>query len=273
VFQVDGWGELDIALAYGAYTRQVKSAGAGELRLFGIYYDDWRDVLKTDNRPQAARRGDMDQIRIGTFGGNYTHVFEPAAGAVDVMVWGALQTGDWGRQSHRAGSIAAEAGYQPKAALRPWVRAGFQHSSGDGNPADDKHGTFFQILPTPRWYARYPLYNQMNIQDAFAELILRPHRALAIRSELHWLRLANANDLWYQGGGAFQPWTFGYIGRPSSGARGLGTLWDVSADYQVNANVSIGGYFALVQGKRVVSALYPRGDDAQLGYVELGYRF
>jgi hypothetical protein len=215
----------------------------------------------------------MDQVKIGTFGGNYTYVFEAEAGVVDAMVWGAVQTGEWGRQSHRAGSIAVEAGYQPKAAWKPWIRAGFQHSTGDGNPTDGKHGTFFQILPTPRWHSRFPFYNQMNIQDAFAQVILRPHRALAIRSELHWLRLANANDLWYQGGGAFQPWTFGYIGRPSNGARGLGTLWDISADYQVNANVSVGGYFAVVQGKSVVSALYPRGRDAHLGYVELGYRF
>jgi hypothetical protein len=275
VFQVDGWGELDIALLYGAYTRGVKSGGAGELRLFGIYYDDWRSVLKTDNRSLAARRGDTDQIRIATLGGNYTHVIEPSAGAIDLMVWGALQAGGWGTLSHRAGSVAVEAGYQPRAlpALKPWVRAGFQHSSGDGDPNDGKHGTFFQVLPTPRWYARFPFYNQMNIQDAFAQFILRPHRAWNIRSELHWLRLTNRSDLWYQGGGAFQPWSFGYIGRPSNGARGLATYWDLSVDYQVSARVSLGGYLAMAQGKAVISSIYPRGDDARLGYIELGYRF
>jgi hypothetical protein len=30
---------------------------------------------------------------------------------------------------------------------------------------------------------------------------------------LHSIRLATGNDLWYQGGGAFQPATFGYVSR------------------------------------------------------------
>jgi len=34
-----------------------------------------------------------------------------------------------------------------------------------------------------------------------------------------------------QVGGAFQPWTFGYIGRPSGGSSGLATLYDASLDY------------------------------------------
>jgi hypothetical protein len=47
--------------------------------------------------------------------------------------------------------------------------------------------------------------------------MLRPAKRITIRSDIHGLWLANKNDLWYSGGGAFQPWTFGFNGRPSNG--------------------------------------------------------
>src|SRR5262249_41830318 len=55
VFQVDGWGELNINVVYGAMTRQVGgTTPAGEWRLFGLEYSDQREaVTKTDNRPLA----------------------------------------------------------------------------------------------------------------------------------------------------------------------------------------------------------------------------
>jgi hypothetical protein len=113
----------------------------------------------------------------------------------------------------------------------------------------------------------------MNNQDAFGELILRPGRRFNLRSEVHSLRLASGNDLWYLGGGAFQPWTFGYIGRPGGGKRDMATVVDVSADYQLNRRVSIGLYFANAWGGLVMESIYPNGKDARLGYVELAYRF
>lgn len=57
VFQVDGWGELNINVFYGAITGQVGGKeNAGEWRIFGLGYQDLRDgVLKTDNRPAPVR--------------------------------------------------------------------------------------------------------------------------------------------------------------------------------------------------------------------------
>lgn len=277
VFQVDGWGELDIAVVYGAFTRQLGTGrSAGELRLFGIWYDDYRDVLKTDNRPLALRRADLAQsVRLGTGGGNYLHAFETGAGTVDLMFWGALQAGSWGTLDHGAGALAAEAGYQPPGLprLRPWLRGGYFYGSGDGDPLDSSHDTFFQLLPTPRWLARFPFYNLMNNRDAFGQAILRPHARLTLRAEVHSLSLASRSDLWYQGGGAFQPWTFGYTGRSGGGRRGLATLFDLSADYQVNPHLSVTGYYANAQGGDVMKFVYPSGHDAQLAYAELTYRF
>ena len=57
VLQVDGWGWMKTAFAYASATGQVtpNKATNAEWRVFGIYYDDWRQVLKADNRTAAAR--------------------------------------------------------------------------------------------------------------------------------------------------------------------------------------------------------------------------
>jgi hypothetical protein len=75
VFQVDGWGELNINVLYGALTGQVGGKeSAGEWRIFALGYQDLRGgVLKTDNRPVPVRIADTAHINIGTFGGHYIH--------------------------------------------------------------------------------------------------------------------------------------------------------------------------------------------------------
>ncbi|MGA2434126.1 MAG: alginate export family protein, partial [Bryobacteraceae bacterium] len=152
------------------------------------------------------------------------------------------------------------------------LRGGYDYGSGDKNPNDNTHETFFQILPTGRTYARFPFFNMMNMKDAFGELVLRPSKAVTLRTDAHWLALANRNDLWYTGSGAFQPWTFGFTGRPSGGQSGLATLYDTSADYNVNAHVSAGLYYGYAVGKSVAAALYPNGKNASLGFLEMTFR-
>jgi hypothetical protein len=277
VFQVDGWGEVNVNVYYGALTGQVAGKrNAGEWRIFGLGYQDLRDgVLKTDNRPTAARTADTGHISIGTFGGHYLHATQTGAGVLDFLAWGAVQTGSWGNLTQKAGAVALEGGWQPRILprVKPWIRGGYNYGSGDGNPNDSTHGTFFQVLPTPRVYARFPFFNMMNNRDVFGELMLRPHKKVTIRSDVHALRLANRNDLWYSGGGVFQPWTFGYTGRASNGQSGLATLYDVSADFNVNSHVAIGTYYGHAAGKMVVQAIYPNGKNANLGFLEFMFKF
>ncbi len=277
VFQVDGWGELNTNIFYGALTRDTGGgSNTGEWRIFGLGSDDYRDnVLKTDNRPQAVRAADHGHINLVTAGGDYIHVTKTHAGPVDFLVWGALQGGSWGALSQRAYAYAAEAGWQPGglSRIKPWIRGGIDYGSGDKNPNDSTHGTFFQVLPTPRIYARFPFFNIMNNRDAFGELILRPAKPLTIRCDIHSLALASKNDLWYSGGGEFQPWTLGYTGRPSNGHSSLATLYDASIDYAFKTHVALGAYYGHAAGKLVTEAIYPKGGDADLGYVELNYRF
>jgi hypothetical protein len=277
VFQVKGMDELDIDTYYGAYTRSVTSArSAGELRVFALGYIDHRTlVLKTDNRSAPLRAADLGKIEIATWGADYAHVFNATnAGKFDFLVWGAVQTGSWGSLAQQAGAFVGEAGWQPSVkVLKPWVSAGYSYGSGDKNPNDSSHGTFFQVLTTPRQYARFPFYNMMNNEDLYGSLNLRPVSKLSLRSEVHTLRLASASDLWYSGGGAFQPKTFGYTGRPSNGHQGLANVWDVSADYQITHSFSTTLYYGHAWGKAVISALYPNDANGQLIFLETNFHF
>ena len=276
VYQVDGWGWNRVAFAYTSYTHGWSTnRHAADTRLFFIEYDDFRHILATDNRPLAARRADLDNIRINTFGGHSVHAFESDAGVGDLLFWGAVQTGRWGAQKQRAGAFDVEGGFQPKILpkIKPWLRSGFTYGSGDGNPNDNTHGTFFQLLPTPRTYARFPFFNMMNTEDLYGTLLLRPHQRMTISNEFHALRLTNANDLWYSGGGAFQPWSFGYTGRSTSGRRSLGNLYDMQADYRINSSLSLTAYVGYTQGLAVMEQIYPKGKDGRFGYLELLYRF
>ena len=277
VFQMDGLGELDVAWQYGAVTVPVlKGGNAGELRLFGAGYQDVRALDKTDNRPAALRPANdrFQDINLGTFGFDYLHALHTReAGIFDFMIWAAGQAGAWGAQQHRAGALAAEVGWQPPAKWRPWLRAGYFVGSGDGNVADNKHETFFQMLPTPRIYARFPFYDMENNSDASGTLLLRPNAKLTLRSDVHALWLTSRKDLWYSGGGAFQPRTFGYTGRAGGGNRGLANLWDLSADYTVSKHWAVNFYYAHAWNKGAVRSSYPNATGADFGYIETVFKF
>jgi hypothetical protein len=274
VFDVDGWADLDVNLFYGAITRRAGSAPrAGEWRAFGIGYSDYRhDVLKVDNRPLTTRRTDTERIDVATVGGHYLQTWRIATGTVDLLLWGAVQAGTWGTLRHRAGAYAIEGGWQPGVALAPWFRGGWNYGSGDGNASDRSHRTFLQLLPTPRVYARLPFFNMMNTSDAFGEITLNPSRKVMLRGSAHALHLASANDLWYQGGGAFQPSTFGYAGRPSNGRTSLSTLADASTDVVVSSRLTFSAYLGYAAGRPVTDSIYGSGG-TRLGYLEMLLRF
>jgi TorA maturation chaperone TorD len=277
VFQLRSLKQLNVDFYYAAWTRQLpgKSARA-ETRLFALHYHDGRRTLKTDNRPQAARAADSRNIRLTTLGGHALSVFNAGRGKVDLLLWGAGQFGRWGALSHRAAGVAIEAGYQFDARGSPWLRGGYFRSTGDSDPNDGRHSTFFQVLPTPRIYARFPFYNLMNLEDVFGELRIRPLEKLTLRGDVRHLRLSSRQDLWYAGGGAFQEQTFGYLGRPANSQAGLGTLFDFSLDFAATPTTTLTFYAGGVRGGAVQAAIYPAGGNspaARFLYLELIQRF
>src|ERR1041385_4498720 len=87
VFQVDGWGLNRVGFGYAAYTHDWGTGRhAADTRLFAIEYDDWRHILKTDNRPMAIRKTDTDNIVINTIGGHSIHAIDSSAGTFNLVV-------------------------------------------------------------------------------------------------------------------------------------------------------------------------------------------
>lgn len=274
VFNMNGNPELNVDVQYLALTRSAARQHV-VWRAFAIGYHDGRTGLtKTDNRALAVRSTDHNNIRIGTYGGNLLASVPAGPGQFDFLFWGAVQNGSWGLQSHKAGAAAVEGGYQlSKFPTAPWLRGGWFRSAGDNNATDGVHNTFFQVLPTPRIYARFPFYNLMNNTDGFVQLIDKPVKRVAVRSELHWLQVTSANDLWYLGGGAFDNKVFGYVGRPANKSHSLASVADVSADWRATKNIDLNFYYAYAQGKTVVAAIYPTDKNMQYGYVEFIYHW
>lgn len=244
-----------------------------ELQGFAWYYGDRRLVTgRPDNSGRAAGRAD---VGIATFGGSAVVARQAGPGEVDVLGWMAGQAGEWYGEPHRAIAVAAETGYQwPRAAWAPWARAGLLRASGDDDPLDGRHHTFFPMLPTVRRFSQTTVNSTMNLDDLFAQLLLRPHADLALRLDAHRLRLATAADRWYAGSGATlsSGGNFGYVSRGSGGARSLGTSIEASAAWTASPGWNVNAFVGRIQGGPVVASTFA-GDRLWFFYVENGLRW
>lgn len=271
---LQGMREMDqIDLLYAAVNlTRPAFAPNSDVRLFYLYYADGRRLLKADNRPQPARAADRRHLAIHTEGAHWIHLIPTRIGPIDLLAWGVLQQGDWGVLAHHAWAWDLEAGWQPHSfPWKPWLRAGYGRSSGDDDPNDRDHGTFFQILPTARVYALSTFYNLMNSEDAFLQLLLRPRPGLAWRADFHNIRATEARDLWYQGSGAtaeHRDTGFGFPGRPVFGHRDLFRVVETSLSYDLTPFLNVSLYYAHVFGGRAIRAIFA-GDQADFGYVEV----
>jgi hypothetical protein len=273
-FEVSANRELDVSLAGLSLTlKRLPGAPPADVRAFYVYYDDRRDApLKVDNRGMTTRMLDDDAVAVHTGGGHAVTVMDAGPGMVDLLGWTALQAGSWGEQDHQAWAWALEAGYQlPRLFAAPWLRVGWNRSSGDDDPDDALHETFFQVLPTSRVYALLPFYNLMNSDDVFAQLIVRPHQRVTLRTDWHWLRVTEPHDLWYSGSGATNDDVFGFSGSPASGSRELAHLVDLSVSVTILRQLVFQAYYGHAFGGSVVGETFA-GRDANYGFVELAYR-
>lgn len=273
VFNMNANPELNVDIQYLAYTRSLAHQHV-VARGFALGYHDGRTgIAKTDNRTAAARAADHQNIRIGSYGADVIAAIPAGKDTFDFLFWGVLQNGQWGELSQHSGGFALEGGLKfDQAWSKPWLRGGMLRTTGDNNPNDSVHNTFFQVLPTPRVYARDPFFNMMNSKDEFVQLVDKPFAKVDVRTDLHFLQLTAPNDFWYQGGGAFDNKVFGYTGRPGNGHGSFASLYDISADYAINKQFSLGMYYAHVFGRTVVGSIYTTDRDSNYGYFELTYK-
>ncbi len=275
-FEVSANRELDdVSIAGLALTAKRLPVGASsDVRAFYLYYEDQRDrPVKVDNRPAVVRSLDRRAIGVHTAGGHAIAVFEAGPGAIDVLAWGALQAGDWGRQRHFGWAHATEVGYQlAQLPAAPWLRIGWNRASGDDDPGDSRHETFFQLLPTSRIYAQFPFYNLMNSDDWFGQILLQPHPRVSLRADYHYLRLTERADLWYAGGGATNEKIFGFSGIPARGEHELAHLVDVGITLGPWWRVSLHTYYGHAFGREVIQGTFA-GEEADYFYTELTFRY
>ena len=93
-----------------------------------------------------------------------------------------------------------------------------------------------------------------------------------MRAGARRLRLSESADLWYLGGGAFEDETFGYAGRPSGGARGLSTIFDLSLTVTPAPWVTLEAFGAVALEGDVVRGIYPDAGSGRLAYLEVELR-
>ncbi|MDV6343415.1 alginate export family protein [Nitrosomonas sp. Is37] len=257
ILSVEGQKQIsDINIFYTALTSKKDVLLPGtEARLFYINYDDKRNTQVVDNRPLAARpRLNNERLNIHTLGTHLLSLHQFESGSLDALLWSVYQFGDWTDQKHEAWAVSAELGYQwIKLPFKPWLRAIYYQSSGDGNPGDNKHQTFFSMVPSGRIFAKFPFYNLMNIQDLFLEIIASPAPKTQVNINLHQLSLTNSHDLIYRGlGASLNSGEFGYSGSPAGGNSDVGQLVDISLMHTFNKHLSLRLYYGHAFGGSVI---------------------
>jgi hypothetical protein len=254
-----------------------------EVRSFFIGYGD--------DRP-ASDGGITDGLEIYSFGFSLLGIYPLGPGAVDLLVWGAGQGGEFQNRDHWAGAGVVEAGYQlTDVFAKPWIRGGLNIASGsDCDPAtvrprdpcspSEDHNTFFNLLPTNHLY--YGFADQLALQNLvnwFVQLKLQPHARVGLNFFFHWFRLQNDADAQYFGTGAFTkkggiPGSFGYGANPSFGKERIATELDIVADVKLHDKISLQGGYSKMWGDSVwESNASFADDDVDFAYVQLSLRY
>jgi hypothetical protein len=233
-----------------------ESVPSSELQVFAAHYRDRRSV---SGRPDNADRvADSVDVAIGTIGVSHVSVIPWRGGQFQSVVWAAGQGGDWYGLEHRAFSAIAEGGYEFRSKWQPGVRAGYLYASGDDEPGDGRHETFFPLLPTTMPALLGGTFAQMNLRQLFAggRLTLSPR--FGVSASVSQLSLARPGDCWYSGTGATasRGTYFGFFARPSGFATGLGTLVQAGAETTVARHWRLKADVGVMRGGDVVRQLF-----------------
>jgi hypothetical protein len=277
-----GWEEdIDETMediSIGAATLTVKKDSVIPGMEWAAFYYNYRDNREVSQRVDnsGVNTAPSVDIAIDMVGGHAIGVYDIGPGQADVLFWGGYQFGEWYELDQSAYALAAEAGYQfTGICAKPWFRVGYYLGSGDDDPSDGDHGTFFQMAPGTRKYNMLPYCDLMNIEDAFAQVIMHPTEKLMLRVDYHILRVNEARDRWYMGSGPTQERgdIFGYIGRPSGGNDALSQEVHVLARYKISNHWQLDGSYCHIFGDDIVEGVYGADQDADYASIEVGFAF
>ncbi len=207
------------------------------------------------------------------------------AGLLDVLVWATYQWGEYGIADQAAYAVIVEAGYQLKQlAVRPWLRLGCAHASGDARPESGVHKTFFNLTPT-----NHPYYGSMdtialsNLINPYVQFLLKLSSRLELQIEGHVFGLHKDRDSWYSGSGPSSNKTFGYLGgynvtsgeirRLTHGHTLVGAELDLNLTYYATSGLSFAGTYARFFGAEGARAVYPARSNADWVFLQVTGRF
>lgn len=229
-------------------------------------------IAYQDDRPPVDG-GLPHGLSVFTFGGSALGVYPLGPGKLDLLAWGAGQLGSYDQLDQAAWALFLEAGYQlPECLFAPWLRLGVNIGSGDGNPNDGDHQTFFNLLPTNHSY--YGFIDQVelpNLIDPFVQLRLTPHPMLALNVFAHWFRLTNDSDFRYAGSGVFNLDSFGFTQNPSRGYSHVGREYDVVATFTPHRTLTLELAYSWFEGGAMFGNLASR--NAHYGYVSAEFKY
>ena len=252
----------DVAVFGGTFTGKYGVwIPAAEFRAFAIQYEDDRRVA-----PPGG-------LSITTAGGSF--LWGNPRG--NVLVWGALQGGDWGTADQGAWAVAVDLGRDLDGLPgKPSIHLAFEQASGDGVPGGT-HESFFNVLPTNhKYYDLIDFTAFSNLRDVYLETWLSAGPKVKVRAALHDLSLVEEKDAWYGGSGAFEEESFGYTPRlPAGGvypSKDLGRelATDVAWTIREGLQLTVGG--AYFWGGGAAAAFLPVEEDGGWGYVELSWK-
>jgi len=269
VFTADDAYDIQHDIAVGGLSWTVERGAwlpNTELSLFALDYED-------DRNPSRGGLPGGDGVHVTAVGAHSVGVYPLGPGKADLLLWAAGQGGRYDGVNHQAWAALAEAGYQwPDCFAKPWLRAGVNVASGDSNPADDDHTTFFNVLPTNHLY--YGFADQLafqNLLNPFVQLRLAPHPMLGVNLFVHWFRLMDEDDSRYSGTGAATRNAFGFAAQDPGGERDVGTEYDVVLTFTPHRTVTFETGFSWLDGGDVFRGRPDR--DVGFGYVSLELRY
>jgi hypothetical protein len=115
------------------------------------------------------------------------------------------------------------------------------------------------MVPTVRKYSMTTAYSTMNLNDLFAEIIVKPTKRVTARADVRRLWLAEAADRWYAGSGATQRTGsfFGYAGRRSGGSTDLAPFaLEGAADVTLATHWSANAFVGAIRGGDAVASSF-----------------
>ncbi|UCE85300.1 MAG: alginate export family protein [Deltaproteobacteria bacterium] len=270
VFDADDAYHRQDGITYGGLQWTVKRDVAipdTELRFFALDYDDDR----------STRDGGLaSAVHVYTVGLSSIGIYPVGPGNFDLFAWFAGQWGRYDGLDHLAAAGILEVGYQfPDVFMKPWFRLGVNIASGDGDPNDGDHNTFFNMLPTNHLY--YGFADQFafqNLVNYIAQLMLQPHEKVNINLMLHHFKLQDKDDVRYGGTGAFNKDSFGFV-TTANPRRTTNAATEIDAVLNVNVRkgVSVQAGYAHIWSHTVFQSPPLADDDVDFGYVQVSLSY